>query len=70
MTPMWRESSAGLCWRRGTGVPLGALDAVASSRPIKGRPDSLEYPGNCGLRGEGSTPVPLPPPVHASVFSG
>jgi hypothetical protein len=69
---MWREASAGLCWRRGTGVPLGALDAVASGRPIKGRPDSHEYPppGNCGLRGEGSTPVPLPPPVHASVFSG
>jgi hypothetical protein len=41
---MWREASAGLCWRRGTGVPLGALDAVASGRPIKGRPDSHEYP--------------------------
>lgn len=44
LTPPPKEVSAGLCWRRGTEVPLGALDAVASGRPIEGRSDSLEYP--------------------------
>jgi hypothetical protein len=51
-------------WARWTPLPLAAQSKGALIRM------STPPPGNCGLRGEGSTPVPLPPPVHASVFSG
>jgi hypothetical protein len=59
LAPWDRESR----WVRWTPLPLAARSKGALIR-------MSTPPGNCGLRGEGSTPVPLPPPVHASVFSG
>jgi hypothetical protein len=50
-------------WARRTPLPLAAQSKGALIR--------LSTPGNCGLRGEGSTPVPLPPPdCPRRVFSG
>jgi hypothetical protein len=39
-----------------------------SGRPIRGRPMRLSTPDYCGLRGEGSIPVPLPPPSGSEII--